>query len=102
MEAVTECYQKMSEGLMDEESRHKHFHIIKKVFQNFTFDGTREKANKPIREGDDLEQQWTVVLGYLISATAKDFTVMVRVVDHKDGKFSSKTEEELICKGNKE
>jgi len=30
----------------------------------------------------DFEKIWNIIIGYLISATAKDFTIIVRVLDY--------------------
>jgi len=42
----------------------------------------KERANTPMDNEVDFEHLWTIVLGYLITATAKDFTIIIRIVDN--------------------
>lgn len=44
----------------------------------------------------DLKWLWTIILGYMISATAKDFTIIIRVVSHKHETTSTFTHKEHI------
>eukprot|EP00347_Sterkiella_histriomuscorum_P018907 403343712 len=102
MEYVLSCYQLVAPELLDEVKRETHFKIIRKIFHEFDFDKLKVKANK-MREQfnldditldqDTLEDIWSIVIGYLISATAKDFTIIIRIVDN----IQVKSDEDRQC-----
>lgn len=75
--------------MKDERRRYEHFEIIRKIFQEFNLEDNQIKANKYIDEHATNEDLWNVIIGYLVSATAKDFTVIVRIVDDLKGFNSS-------------
>ena len=52
-----------------------------------SFDNHRLQSNTLIdlkQSPPDYKVIWDVILGYMVSATVKDFTVMVRVIDAKN------------------
>ena len=77
-------YVTLSQGLRDEETRAEHFSVIRKIFDNYDLKSMKDKANQQIKQEDSLEQQWIIVIAYLVSATAKDFTVMMRILELKE------------------
>ncbi|CDW86190.1 UNKNOWN [Stylonychia lemnae] len=104
MEYVLDCYNKVAKYLLDETTREQHFDIIRRIFNNFEFAKNNELANQQCDQNNQ-EQLWNVIIGYLISATAKDFTIIMRIVDKIsqediDNKHQSlKNEQILTYKG---
>ena len=76
----------MQPELENSETRPQHFDFIRNYFRTFSFDNHRLHSNTPYdlkQSPPDYKVIWDIILGYMVSATVKDFTIMVRVVDAK-------------------
>ena len=74
----------MKPHLDNPETRPFHFNLVRNYFTSFTWDTHQPVSNAPYDLGTsppDFKAVWDLILGYMVSATVKDFTVMVRVVE---------------------
>jgi hypothetical protein len=82
LEYIVSLYAIVLPELQDPTKRLLHFDIIRKILAGFEFESMKVRANTPMGNEVDFEHLWTIVLGYLITATAKDFTIIIRIVDN--------------------
>jgi len=53
---------------------------ITTIFKEFGYETLKEKVRNPHKESDN-KSKWEKVIAYLISLTAKDFTIIIREVN---------------------
>lgn len=92
LEYISSLYSLVLSELQNENTRDKHFNIIRNIFINYTYDQMKKDCNRFYRIEDyaslDYNAIWTIILGYIISATAKDFTLIIRLVESKSADFT--------------
>ena len=81
LEYIASLYEKVLPELHNPSTREKHFDTIRAIFNGYDYKIMKEKANLKLGTEGTLEDLWTIILGYIISATAKDFTIIIRVSD---------------------
>lgn len=87
LEEATNLYLRVLPELEDDDKRPASFEIIQKIFDEFEYESALVKANVEITDESSLYDIWWGIIGYCVSATSKDLSVIIRIVDHADGVF---------------
>jgi len=79
LEYISGLYNQILPELQDPIKREGHFCLIRSILKGYEYSSMKERANLVLQEGGSLTDRWTIILGYIISATAKDFTIIIRI-----------------------